>query len=251
MEITIGYLYPENLNLYGDRGNVEALLYNLDVLGISGKVFEIATSSAPSTILKSDILVMGGGADISQKLVVSDFVENKGGALREAFHKKTPGLFVCGAYQLLGKYYLPFSGNSMLGLNLANFYTKHFGLNKKRCVGNVVVDITKSPFCQIGFNELVGFENHGGRTYIADTKPLGFVKKGFGNNGQDKTEGVLINNFVGTYLHGPILPKNPHLTFFLINEAVKQKYQTNLNFSDLGDITLEKDAFNLARRLKR
>jgi len=154
------------------------------------------------------------------------------------------GLFICGFYQLLGKYYRPAEGADIPGLGIFNCYTKHFGARKKRCVGNIAT-IPLIPLTPLNpLNPLTGFENHEGRTYLGPTaKPLARVLHGFGNNGQDKTEGTVKGNFVGTYLHGPVLPKNPHLADWLLEKVLGEKLQPL-------DDTLEWEAHKNACKLK-
>jgi len=251
--IIIGHLYPDELNLYGDRGNIEALVYRGAKMGVVLDVMEfvVRTKGASFFFGKAVILFMGGGPDSLQKEITEDFLREKGPFVKEYFNKGGVGLFICGAYQLLGKYYKPFFGDPILGLGIADFYTEHLGRDFPRCVGNIIVDIstTKIP---TGFSKfLVGFENHGGRTFLGqDLTPLGKVVMGSGNNGKEKREGIFLKNFIGTYLHGPILPKNPHLTDFLLMTALRKKGYTNRLKEPLYD-RIEILTHQAALKLKR
>ncbi|PIS21542.1 glutamine amidotransferase [candidate division WWE3 bacterium CG08_land_8_20_14_0_20_41_15] len=245
MNLKIGWLYPDLLNLYGDRGNIECLMNRLKWRDISVDLIGISLKDK-NNFKEIDILFSGGGPDLSQKLVAEDFLHNKGDYIREFVENDGVGLYICGSFQLLGKYYRPYEGEDLKGLSVFDMYTEHFGLTKPRLVGNVVVscDIFKDKE-----NTLVGFENHGGRTFLgANLSPLGKVIHGFGNNGEDKTEGAVYKNSIGTYLHGPLLPKNPHLADLLIEKALKKKYGKPVELSGLDD-TLEWSAHKNALHL--
>ena len=144
------------------------------------------------------------------------------------------GLFVCGGYQLLGKYYRPYKGKDIKGLDIFDLHTRHFGLDKKRLVGNVTIDIEGIEFLK--GKKLVGFENHGGRTYLEQNiNMLGKIKTGSGNNNEDSTEGAVMHNCIGTYLHGPLLSKNPHLADYLIMTALERRYKKEVDLEPLDD----------------
>jgi len=233
MKINIGWLYPDLMNTYGDRGNIIALSHRLKLRKIRPIVHKISVNEPGELISKMDIIFMGGAQDKQQEIVNIDLKKIKGKYLKEAINIGTPGLFVCGAYQFLGKYYRAADGTMIDGLGVFDLHTESPGLNVPRCIGNIVI----SP--NISFDDkkvlrhaqddkkkfFVGFENHGGRTYLADKK-LAFARvlKGYGNNGEDQTEGIYYKNSFGTYLHGPILPKNPELADYLIKKAVERKY---------------------------
>jgi hypothetical protein len=185
---------------------------------------------------------MGGGAqDRQQEIVMRDLRGAKAEILREKIEAGTPGVFTCGAPQLLGHYYEPALGQRIEGLGLFDMVSKHPGLEARRCIGNVVFELTASPLAQdleamLGTKPVVlGFENHGGRTYLGNVEPLGRVVKGYGNNGEDGTEGALYRNAIATYSHGPLLPKNPFLADWLIQTALKQKYQTSIALQPVDD----------------
>lgn len=228
MTITITWMYPDLMNTYGDRGNVIVLQKRCEWRGIKAIVMQHDLDSSLSDLEKSDLIFMGGAQDRQQKLVSKDLIGKKGEVLRMLIEKGVPGLFICGAYQFLGHYYKPAEGERIPGLSIFDVYTKHFGNGKPRAIGNLVVEWRMV--------KLIGFENHGGRTYLGSTvEPLGKVIKGYGNNGEDYTEGAIYNNAIGTYLHGPVLPKNPELADFLINRALEVKYKEAIKLSPLDD----------------
>lgn len=219
MQINIGWLYSDLMSTYGDRGNIIALSYRLKKRGIKPIVHKISINEPESLISKMDIIFMGGAQDKQQEIVNADLKNNKGKYLKTAIENGVPSLFVCGAYQFLGKYYKTADGIIIDGLGVFDLYTESPGINFSRCIGNIIIETKLFPKIR-----LVGFENHGGRTYLADKK-LAFAKvvKGFGNNGEDRTEGIFYKNSFGTYLHGPILPKNPELSDYLIKKALERK----------------------------
>ena len=229
MKITIGHLYPDLLNLYGDRGNIQCLMKRCQLRGIEAETipFELEDEIDFS---KLDIVLLGGGSDREQMLVCEKlkeiqkdfkaYVENYGVVIA-----------ICGGYQLLGNYYKTEQG-TMKGLELVDLYTEQ---GEGRLIDNIVLqsDLFDMP--------IVGFENHGGRTYIKDNKPLGKVLYGAGNDGKSGYEGVVYKNVIGTYLHGPLLPKNPQLADWLISHALEQKYGKKIELAPLDD-SQEKEA---------
>lgn len=214
------WLYPKHLNLYGDRGNIECLKRRLEWRGLQYKLVEFNVGDSLKKLTGADLFFAGGGPDSLQREVSADAFRLKP-ALIKAQEQGRAGLFICGFYQLLGRFYRPAEGADIPGLGIFDCYTEHFGARRKRCVGNIVT----TPLIPLNpLTPLVGFENHEGRTYLCPTaKPLAKVQRGFGNNGQDKTEGIIKGNFVGTYLHGPLLPKNPHLADWLLAKALGEK----------------------------
>lgn len=227
----IGWLYPDLMSTYGDYGNIKALVYRSQQRKIDIEVIKISLNQPADLITKVDFLFMGGAQDEQQEIVSKDLLGEKGKLLIKALTKGVPGLFICGAYQFLGRYYLTAEGKKIQGLGFFDLYTQNPGVNSKRLIGNVVI---KTRF----FSDLVvGFENHGGRTYIKN-KDFAFAQviAGFGNNGEDKTEGMVWKNAVGTYLHGPLLPKNPLLTDFFIRLILERKYQKKIILKKLNDL---------------
>lgn len=230
MKITIGHLFPDLLNLYGDRGNIQCLLQRLRWRGIEA---EVKTFSIDEEIDFSalDIVLLGGGSDREQMLVCNRLKEIKA-EFKEYVENMGVVIAICGGYQLLGKYYETDEGR-IDGLDIVDMYTVQ---EKGRLINNIFIksDLFEMP--------IVGFENHGGRTYINDNKPLGKVVFGKGNNGKSGYEGVVYKNVIGTYLHGPLLPKNPQLCDYLLTKALERKYGTDKAVLTPLDDTQEKEA---------
>lgn len=216
--LTLGHLYPDQLNLYGDRGNILTLQQRCQWRGIKLRVVELGIGDAldPDAY---DLLFIGGGQDRDQAPVAQDLYETKSIGLWAAIEDDMPVLAVCGGYQLLAHYYRPASGPDLKGLGVFDAWTVHRGARAPRCIGDIAI--------RWNGQTLVGFENHGGQTYLGTAKPLGKVLKGFGNNAQDGTEGATYRNAFGTYLHGSLLPKNPHFADHLIELALKRSYGLN------------------------
>ena len=230
MKITIGHFFPDLLNLYGDRGNIQCMVQRLKWRGIEAEVktFGIEEEIDFSTL---DIVLLGGGSDREQMLVCNRLKE-----IKDEFkaYVESDGVIIaiCGGYQLLGKYYETDEGR-IEGLDIVDMYTIQ---EKGRLINNIFIqsDLFEMP--------IVGFENHGGRTYINDNKPLGKVVYGKGNDGKSGYEGVVYKNVIGTYLHGPLLPKNPQLCDYLLTKAIERKYgKEKAILSPLPDIE-EKEA---------
>jgi CobQ-like glutamine amidotransferase family enzyme len=216
--LTLGHLYPDQLNLYGDRGNILTLQQRCHWRGIRLRVVELGIGDAldPDAY---DLLFIGGGQDRDQAPVAQDLYETKSIGLWAAIEDDMPVLAVCGGYQLLAHYYRPANGPDMKGLGVFDAWTVHRGARAPRCIGDVAVSWHGQT--------LVGFENHGGQTYLGTARPLGKILKGFGNNAQDGTEGAIYRHAYGTYLHGSLLPKNPHFADHLIELALKRSYGIN------------------------
>lgn len=215
LTLTLGHLYPDQLNLYGDRGNIMTLKRRCQRRGIELRVVGLGVGDALAPD-EYDMLFIGGGQDKEQAPVAEDLHEMKGIGLWAAIEDDMPVLAVCGGYQLLAQYYRPAEGPDMRGLGVFDAWTIHKGPRAPRCIGDIAI--------RWGDSTLVGFENHGGRTYLGTAKPLGRVLKGYGNNAEDQTEGAVYRNTYGTYLHGSLLPKNPHFADHFILLALKRKY---------------------------
>ncbi len=210
--LVFAHLYPGHMNLYGDRGNVLALRRRAEWRGYDVDVLDVNPTD-PLPLASIDLLFVGGGEDRHQELVVEDFVSRRQ-ELVAAFQDGLPTLAVCGAYQLLGHRYQVADGRWLPGIAWFDLETRS---GTDRAVGNVVIEsrLDLSP------KTLVGFENHGGRTFLAPgQEPLGRVIAGHGNNGQDHMEGAVREQVVGTYLHGSLLPKNPQLADWLLSRAI-------------------------------
>ncbi|HWP98020.1 MAG TPA: glutamine amidotransferase [Syntrophomonadaceae bacterium] len=207
---TIIHMYPDLMNLYGDRGNLICLQKRLEWYGHAARIKPIGLGENLD-YNEVDFLFMGGGSDREQGLVYQDLL-NKSDRIMAAVKDGLPVLAICGAYQLLGAYYRSPDGQKFDGLGLFQFHTES---EKGRLIGNIVIESTLGD----SQTSVVGFENHGGRTYFEDKnlQPLGRVLKGFGNNGKDGGEGLKYHNLIGSYLHGPLLPKNPVLADYFID----------------------------------
>lgn len=251
--LTMGWLYPELMSTYGDRGNIFVLEKRCVWRDIGVNVLPISFATTADEISACDLIFGGGAQDRQQKIVVTDLRKNKREILKTLFEKGIPGLFVCGAPQLLGHYYMTGDGNTLEGLGLFDMESRHFGTDKPRCIGNLTAEIDgifQIPNLKFQ-NSIVGFENHGGRTYLGKgVKPFATITKGCGNNGEDGTEGALWHNCIATYSHGPFLPKNPHIADWLIATALKIKYKKSVRLEPLDD-TLEWKAHEAALVLTR
>jgi CobQ-like glutamine amidotransferase family enzyme len=216
---TVGWLYPDLMNIYGDRGNVLTLLKRAEWRGFEARLLELG-KGVQEGMEDVDVFFFGGGQDREQALVYDDLIENKAVPLAEAVTRGAAVLAVCGGYQLLGHYYETAEGEKLPGLGLIDVRTDAGG---RRCIGNVVVE---TGGLGLEPKTLVGFENHSGRTFLGEgVRPLGKVIKGSGNNGADGTEGCAAGNIFGTYLHGSLLPKNPHFADLLISRALKRQLE--------------------------
>ncbi len=224
LKISIAHLYPKLLNLYGDMGNIITLTKRCEWRNIAVEYNEI---NIGDDIKEHDLYFIGGGQDKQQVDVANELYKFKD-FLTEQRDNGTVFLGICGGYQLFGHYYQPFDKEKLIGISLLDAYTN---AGKKRFIGNVTAH---TDF--ITPDTLVGFENHSGLTYIqGETKPLAKVSTGNGNNGQDKTEGARYKNVFGTYLHGSLLPKNPHFADYLIELALEKRYGKKIKLEPLKD----------------
>lgn len=241
--LTIGWLYPELMSTYGDRGNIIVLEERCRLRGIKLNLLRLDIGFSTNELENCDILFMGGAQDVQQKIVSNDFSSSKIKVFKNKVEDGTPGLYICGAYQFLGKYYKEAKGIKIKGLGILDLYTEHPGEGLQRLIGNIVVKT-------IDGNIVVGFENHGGRTYLGkNLKPFGQVIKGYGNNGEDKIEGAVYKNSIGTYLHGPILPKNPQIADWLIEKALERKYKKKIKLEKLDDSLSQKAKMTILSRM--
>ena len=237
MMIKIAHLYPDMLNLYGDRGNIIALTQRMNARGIEVQTDAI-TMGKSFNADDYDILFIGGGQDFEQDVLLEDLKQGKDVQIQNAIESGKVMLAICGGYQMLGKYYKTHDGKMLEYMGALDFYTEG---KPERMIGNYAFK-TKEGI------EIVGFENHSGRTYLGNSvEPLGTMIKGYGNNGEDGTEGVRYKNTFGTYSHGPVLPKNPQFADLLIAKALENKYgKTDL---EPLDDTLETKAQNQVMKL--
>lgn len=240
-KLTIGWLYPTLMSTYGDRGNVICLQRRCQWRNISVSILPLDQEIDSSKFAQVDLIVGGGAQDRQQEIVMRDLKGDKAKTLKQILTDGVPGVFTCGSPQLLGHYYEPAFGERIGGLGILDLVSKHPGPNAQRCIGNVVFDITASPLLEeIGsfwrdLPRVIGFENHGGRTYLADVAALGKVVKGYGNNGEDQTEGAFYQNAIATYAHGPLLPKNPFLADWLIYKSLSRQSSTKVSLDLLDD----------------
>ncbi|HEY8678286.1 MAG TPA: glutamine amidotransferase [Candidatus Dormibacteraeota bacterium] len=217
VSLRIAHLYAEEMNIYGDRGNILTLVKRAQWRGIEVAVEAIGRGPIAG-LDRFDLIFWGGGQDRDQALVFTDAAAHKADAIARAVADGSVVLAVCGGYQLLGQYYVTADGTRLPGLNLVDLYTVP---GRRRNIGNIVIDAG-----ELGLTPptLVGFENHSGKTYLgAGLQPLGKVLRGAGNNGEDGGEGVVIGNVFGTYLHGSLLPKNPQFADLLIGRAIHRR----------------------------
>lgn len=234
--IDIAHLYPNLLNIYGDRGNITAIEKRCEWRGIGVNVHDINPDDEIDPELY-DIYFMGGGQD-QQQIDVAKELQKQKDNLHKAADSMAVFLTICGGYQLLGHYYKPHAGEKLIGISILDAYTI---AGNTRNIGNVTIQ------CDYLHPEtLVGFENHSGITYLeGETKPIGKTIIGSGNNGKDSGEGARYKNVFGTYLHGSLLPKNPHFTDYLISLALERKYGQKVALKPLND-TVEKLAHKRA-----
>ncbi|HEX6512064.1 MAG TPA: gamma-glutamyl-gamma-aminobutyrate hydrolase family protein [Chloroflexota bacterium] len=239
MDLTLAWLYPDSMSIYGDRGNIIALTRRAEWRGIGFDVWRLPKGERLDRV--PDLVMFGGGQDREQRLIERDFLELKGPLLREAIEQDVPVLAVCGGFQMLGHGYRDADGTAIQGLGVLDAETVAPEAKDRRCIGNIVVSTDFG-------RDLVGFENHGGRTTLGpNARPLGRVRRGFGNNGRDGTEGARYRECFGTYMHGSLLPKNPWFTDYLLAAALRWKYG-ELELDPLDD-RLEEQAHAAARKL--
>jgi CobQ-like glutamine amidotransferase family enzyme len=224
MKLKILHLYPDLLNLYGDKGNIECLKKRLIWRGIGAEVVQYTCDSTDFDLSDTDIVFLGGGSDREQKIVCTRLLKHKT-ELQKYVEDGGSLVAVCGGYQLLGKYY-KLENETIKGLDILDIYTVQ---GKKRLIGNIILE---ADFID---RKIVGFENHGGRTHIGKHKPLGKVVYGHGNSDNCGEEGVVYKNVIATYLHGPLFPKNPQLCDYVLTNALKKKYLDFTKLSPLSD----------------
>ena len=220
--LNIIHLFPDLLNLYGDCGNIKVLKKRCELHGIEANV--IAYNSSDEIVIdEADIIYLGGGKDSDQKLVCEklQMINDKLVSYRDS---DGVVLAVCGGYQMLG-HYTYINGEKIEGLSLCDLYTEQ---NDDKFIGDIAV--------KTSFGTVVGFENHGGRTHLGEgVSSFGEVMFGNGNNGADKSEGIIYKNIYGTHLHGPLLPKNPAIADMLISKAYERKYGRELCLAEIDD----------------
>ena len=208
-QIDIVSLYPKDMNIYGDTGNVLAITRRLRLYGYDPQVHLV--NQGDPWPQHADMVLGGGGQDTGQKKIITDLFA-RADLLRSLVEQGVPMLMICGLYQLFGEYFETVDGTRLDGIGA---YT--VGSDVRR-IGNLVEQSED-------FGSIIGYENHSGQTFLREgVKPLGTVGEGLGNNGEDGTEGARVHNMIGTYMHGSLLPKNPAISDFLIRTAAERRY---------------------------
>src|ERR671935_2858925 len=241
--LRLAHLYPDLMNVYGDRGNVLALVRRAEWRGFGVEVREVSLGDEldPDEV---DLIFFGGGQDREQAVVSPDFLLQKGAAVREAVESCAALLSVCGGYQLLGTSYTTVDGQELPGAGLFDIRSVP---GPRRHIGNVLIETDLDGERRT----LVGFENHSGRTYLGrGVRPLGRAVVGAGNNGEDGTEGAVYGNAVGCYLHGSLLPKNPWLADRLLAAALSHRLRTPITLEPLDDRLEEQAHQAVAARVR-
>ena len=217
MELKICHMYPDVLNLYGDGGNIICMKKRLNWRGIEASVTKLPIGERAS-LADFDIVFIGGGQDFEQEVLLDDLHRGKDREIISAIDDGVVFLTICGGYQMMGSYYETYDGKRYDFIGAVDLYTVG---SKQRMIGNYKFRCADDA----GGSVVVGFENHSGKTYLgAGAKPLGQVLAGFGNNGEDGTEGVRHKNLFGCYCHGPMLPKNPAFCDMLLQTALERRY---------------------------
>lgn len=226
--LKICHLYPEVLNLYGDRGNIRCLERRLEWRGMQAEVTRVGIGDTDD-LTAYDLFFIGGGQDFEQEVLLQDLGSGKGDSIRSAVKDGKVFLCICGGYQMMGNYYETHDGVKCDFLGAVDFYTKGGDI---RMIGNYAFELEQAS----GGSTVVGFENHSGRTYLGSgVSSLGHVLKGYGNNGTDGTEGCRYLNVYGSYSHGPILPKNPAFCDELIATAIGRRTGTRPTLAPIDD----------------
>lgn len=227
--LKILHMYPAMLDLYGDSGNVEILGYRCKKRGISLEVSKHDLGDRETDFTDYDIIYLGGGADFEQQLLADDLLCLKD-KIRAAYENGTYFLMICGGYQLMGQYYKDSNGKKIPGLGLFDYYTAASTNKRCRCIGNIVVETELDGEKY----KVIGFENHGGQTTNVSS-PFGTVLAGNGNEFESKTEGYCEKNVTATYLHGPLLSKNPKLADHIISYCMTRKLGEKYTLAEMDD----------------
>lgn len=228
-ELKILYLYPDILELYGDFGNIQVLEYRLKKRGIEAIIEQYSIGNTAPDFNNYDLVFAGGGADQEQGILANDLIKYRDN-IKDAINNGVFFLLICGAYQLFGKYYKSADGNIVPGLEIFDYYTEAINDRKKRCIGNIIIEANLNGES----TKIIGFENHGGQTFDISS-PFGQVLFGNGNKFGDTKEGFFLKNVIATYLHGPLLSKNPELTDYIIKYCLDRKYKENTSLEPLND----------------
>ncbi|MBO5453297.1 MAG: glutamine amidotransferase [Clostridia bacterium] len=236
MDIKIKHLYPDFLNLYGDKGNIAVLKTRCEKRNINVTVYEMTKDNF--SLDDCDILLLGGGYEREQKFVLNELKAFKDD-IKDYIENGKVMLALCGGFEMLGSY-----ESSDEGLEILNIST---AFKEKRLMGDIVIECgTENEKYDV-----VGFENHAGRVDIKDYTPFGRVKHGFGNDDCKGFEGLVYKNLFATHLHGPLLPKNPVLADLIISKALKNKYESFEQLEPLDDSFEQEAHNNIVLKLKK
>jgi CobQ-like glutamine amidotransferase family enzyme len=235
-ELNVCHLYGNLMNTYGDNGNI--LVWKFLGEKMQAKMnFEISSLNDDFNSAKYDLVFFGGGQDYEQRVVATDLPKKKS-ELSSFIEQGGVMLAICGGYQFLGQYYLEASGHQVEGLGILGHYTVNQQQPDQRFIGDIEIINKESGV------HYYGFENHQGRTFLSSKeKPLGYVINGFGNNGEDRTEGVVYRNTYGSYFHGPLLARNPNLAYQMLTQAIINKYGQEVSLPSYAEITKELPSF--------
>ena len=228
-ELKILYLYPDLLELYGDYGNIQVLRYRIEKRGYKAIIDRYCINDEAPDFDSYDLIFAGGGADNEQSILAKDLIQYQD-SIKQAVNNGIFFLLICGAYQLFGKYYKGVEGNIVDGLNIFDYYTEAIADRKKRCIGNIVIEANLNG----KKTKVIGFENHGGQTFNISNS-FGEVLFGNGNKFGDSKEGFFLDNVIATYLHGPLLSKNPDVTDYIIKYCLDRKYNEDTILEPLDD----------------
>ncbi len=227
MNLNILCLYPNMMDLYGDNANIDILKYRARQRKIDINVDTYTIGDEEPNFYEYDLVFLGGGSDKEQKVVAKDILKYKK-QIERSINKGIFYLLICGGFELFGKHYKDSENNIIKGLNVFNYYTEYN--NNKKCTGDIVIEsvINNQKL------ELLGFENHSGQTFDVEN-PFGKVIYGNGNAFQNEYEGFMTENVIGTYLHGPLLSKNPELADYILKYCLERKYNKKINMKELDD----------------
>lgn len=229
MRLRILHLYPNMMDLYGDSGNLQILKYRTEARGDKVTIDTYTVGDPVPDFMSYDLIFMGGGSDKEQKVVARDILQYKK-PLQQALDAGVFFLLICGGFQLFGKSYKDAENNLIKGLGIFGYHTESSTNKRERCIGNIVIEteLGGKPL------KLVGFENHGGQTHGV-VSPFGRVLYGNGNTFKNAYEGKMLDNFIGTYLHGPLLSKNPKLSDYIIKYCLERRYDRLVPLAKLDD----------------
>lgn len=227
LKLKILHLFPELLDQYFDNGNIKCMKKRLEWRGIDCEVFHHTSEDGAVKLSDMDIVLIGGGADKEQLYVCNSLLKQRD-EIKSYIEDGGSLLAICGGYQLLGSYY-KLKDEKIEGLNILDIYTEQ---GEGRLINDIVL---QADFLDKPYDLVVGFENHGGRTYIGNNKPFGKVLYGHGNADDSGYDGVMYKNVIGTYLHGPLLPKNPELCDFILKRALERRFGSFGELEPLDD----------------